>query len=130
MTQLASTEIPDCADVVVTSRASHHLDSSGLAEFYRAACGRLAPGGWLFNLDHVGLGAPWDRRLLEVREHLFGASGAQSSGHRHDRLLPSVRDHLDALAASDFGEFDMPWRAFRTCLFAARKRSAPATLVR
>src|SRR6202000_2112829 len=75
MTDLDGAGLPGQVDVLVTSRASHHLDAAGLTSFYQAAARRLAPGGWLVNLDHIGpasqAGPPavagpdhvWDQRL-------------------------------------------------------------------
>lgn len=54
MTDLEGAALPAMVDVITTSRAAHHLDRAGLAAFYAAAAARLAPGGWLVNLDHVG----------------------------------------------------------------------------
>jgi SAM-dependent methyltransferase len=124
MTALDGSPVPAGADVITTSRAAHHLDAPGLASFYAAAAGRLAPGGWLVNLDHIGPAGPgdtWDRRLRTARRQ-FGAP-SNGSKHHHNYPLTSVEDHLRALATAGFTDVEVAWRAFFTCLFMARKDS-------
>jgi SAM-dependent methyltransferase len=114
--------IPAGVDVITTSRAAHHLDAAGLADFYTAAATRLAPGGWLVNLDHIhpaGPGDTWNQRLRTARKQ-FGAS-SNGPAHHHNYPLTSIDDHLQALAGAGFTDVDTPWRAFFTTLFMARK---------
>ena len=121
MTDLDGAGLPGQVDVLVTSRASHHLDAAGLTSFYQAAARRLAPGGWLVNLDHVlGPGA-WDARLRAARKQ-FGVS-PDGPKHHHNYPLTSVQDHLDAFAAAGITDVEVPWRAFYTCLFMGRASS-------
>jgi trans-aconitate methyltransferase len=115
--------VPDGADVITTSRASHHLDRAGLIDFYSAAAGRLAPGGWLVNLDHTGSRDAWEGRLRAARKRLL-AEPDPRAGHHHDKPLPAITDHLDGYAAAGFIDVDIPWRAFITCLFMGRLASA------
>ncbi|HEY2523336.1 MAG TPA: methyltransferase domain-containing protein [Streptosporangiaceae bacterium] len=119
MTALGGGAIPAGADVITTSRAAHHLDRAGLAEFYTEAGQLLAPGGWLVNLDHIGPDDVWDQRLRAARKQL----GAQSNGPRHHHTYPltSVQDHLRAFGAAGFTDVEVAWRAFFTCLFMGRK---------
>jgi SAM-dependent methyltransferase len=124
MTALDGSPIPSGVDVITTSRAAHHLDAAGLADFYTAAAARLAPGGWLVNLDHIGPAGPgdtWDKRLRTARKQF----GAPSNGpkHHHNYPLTSVEDHLRALATAGFTDVEIAWRAFFTCLFMGRKAS-------
>lgn len=124
MTDLAGAGLPEQADIITTSRAAHHLDREGLFDFYGQVAGRLAPGGWLVNLDHIGPAGPgdtWDKRLRAARKQF----GVTSSGtkHHHNYPLTSVDDHLQALAGAGFTDVEVPWRAFFTCLFMARKGS-------
>lgn len=130
MTDLDGAGLPDEADVVTTSRAAHHLDRDGLISFHLAAARRLAPGGWLVNLDHIGpasqAGPPatagfddvWDRRLRAARKEFGVTSDGQK--HHHNYPLTSVQDHLDAFAAAGIADVEVPWRAFYTCLFMGR----------
>lgn len=120
MTEIGSGTLPGGVDVLLTSRAAHHLDRAGLDAFYAAAGQLLAPGGWLINLDHTGPGEVWDRRLREARKTMIPPR-AKGSGHHHDGPLTGVQDHLDALAGAGFSDIDTPWRAFFTVLFMARK---------
>lgn len=117
--------IPDGADVVSTSRASHHLDRAELHGFYKEAAGLLRPGGWLVNLDHIGPEQDvWDRRYRAVRKQFTGP-GAASTKHHHRYPLPSVDDHLDGYRAAGVGDADVAWKAFYSCLFLGRKDDAP-----
>jgi SAM-dependent methyltransferase len=121
MTALDGSPIPAGAGIITTSRAAHHLDAPGLAEFYTAAGNLLAPGGWLVNLDHIGPPEKWNTRLRAARKQF----GAPSNGpaHHHNYPLTSVDDHLRALATAGFTDVEVAWRAFFTCLFMARKDS-------
>jgi SAM-dependent methyltransferase len=111
--------LPEQADVITTSRASHHVDAATLARFYASAADHLAPGGWLVNLDHVLSPGAWDRRLRDARKAMIPQK--QSTGHSHDKPLPTVDEHLAGLAAAGFDDVAMPWRSFYTVLFMARK---------
>jgi SAM-dependent methyltransferase len=111
--------VPGGADVILTSRASHHLDRGGLHGFYAAAASRLAAGGWLVNLDHTGSDDLWEGRLRAARKR-FRAAPAQRT-HHHDAPLPTIADHLDGYAAAGIDDAVMPWRAFITCLFMGRR---------
>jgi trans-aconitate methyltransferase len=119
MTALDDAGLPAGADVITTSRATHHLDRAGLISFYAAAAERLKPGGWLVNLDHIGPDEVWDQRLRAARK-AFGV-GSDGPKHHHNYPLTSVQDHLDALGMAGFTDVEVPWRAFVTCLFMGRK---------
>jgi SAM-dependent methyltransferase len=131
MTDLGRAGLPAVVDVITTSRAAHHLDRAGLLAFYPDAAARLAPGGWLVNLDHIGpasqAGPPaaagfddvWDQRLRAARTK-FGVS-PDGPKHHHNYPLTSLGDHLDAFAAAGITDVEVPWRAFYTCLFMGRK---------
>ncbi|MEU6851552.1 class I SAM-dependent methyltransferase [Actinacidiphila alni] len=119
MTELRAAGVPGGADVIVTSRASHHLDRTELHGFYREAAGLTAPGGWLVNLDHIGPAEVWDTRYRSVRKQ-FGAYRPSAPSHHHNYPLPSVDDHLDGLRAAGADELDIAWKAFYTCLFMGR----------
>jgi cyclopropane fatty-acyl-phospholipid synthase-like methyltransferase len=118
MTDLAG--LPNGADAVTTSRATHHLDRAGLLDFYAQAASHLAPGGWLINLDHIGPDDRWNTRLRTVRKR-FRASAESGPAHHHNYPLPSVQDHLDGFAAAGITDVQVVWRAFFTCLFMGRR---------
>ncbi|HZD71162.1 MAG TPA: class I SAM-dependent methyltransferase [Actinomycetes bacterium] len=120
MTGLDSGDIPGGADVVMTSRAAHHLDRSALRTFYAKAAERLVPGGWLVNLDHVGPADVWDRRFRAVRPR-FIRPQAETPQHHHNYPLTGTGDHLDAFARAGLTDVEIAWKAFYTCLFMARK---------
>jgi SAM-dependent methyltransferase len=115
---LRAAGVPQGADVIATSRASHHLDRAELHGYYREAAGLLAPGGWLVNLDHIAPEDVWNRRFRSVRKAFVPPR--PTSTHHHDRPLPGVEDHLDGYRAAGVGEVDVAWKAFYTCLFVGR----------
>lgn len=120
MTDLEVAGIPEGADVIVTSRAAHHLDRNGLADFYRQAAAHLAPGGWLVNLDHTGPEDVWDRRYRAVRP-IFNKPGRTEQKHHHNYPLTSVDDHMSGFASAGLTDVDIAWRAMYTCMFMARR---------
>lgn len=122
MTDLAGCGIPSGVDVVVTSRAAHHLDRQALHAFYAEAASLLVPGGWLVNLDHVGPPDVWDKRLRAVRPRFAGNAGTEKP-HHHNYPLTSVDDHLAGFRAAGITDVEITWRAFYTCLFMGRKDS-------
>jgi SAM-dependent methyltransferase len=105
------------ADLIVSSRVTHHLGADALAAFCTAAATALRPGGWLANLDHILIDEPWAARLRQARSELVAPN---QPGHAHDRPLPTVDQHLAALTAAGFTDFDVPWRAFSTVLILAK----------
>ncbi len=124
MAELSSAGLPRDLDVIMTSRALHHFDIAGIATFYREAAAHLAPGGWLINLDHVGLQPEWERRLGAAREQLVPSRSSPVAHHDHTGLRAGIDDHLQALAAAGIGDVEVPWRAFYTALFMGRTPSA------
>jgi SAM-dependent methyltransferase len=108
------------ADVVVSSRALHHLTPDELASAYRAVRELLAPGGWFFNLDHVGAGGDWEQRYRRIRDQFTGKRRQTLQPHREDEPLHPVSDHLSWLEAAGFAAVDVPWRMLYTALLAAR----------
>jgi SAM-dependent methyltransferase len=108
------------ADLVVSSRALHHLRPDELARAYGDVHALLEPGGWFFNLDHVGAAGDWEQRYRRIREHFTGRRRRELQPHREDEPLQPVADHLRYLEQAGFTAVDVPWRLLRTALFAAR----------
>ena len=108
------------ADLVVSSRALHHLTPDELAGAYRAVRGLLNPGGWFFNLDHVGSAGDWEQRYRRVRDQFTGRRREKLQPHREDEPLHPVSDHLLLLERAGFEALDVPWRMLYTALIAAR----------
>lgn len=112
--------LPADADVITTSRASHHLDRDSLRGFYRETAAHLAPGGWVVNLDHIGPDEPWNGRLRAIRSRFVPPKSTKSS-HHHDGPLPNLDDHLSGFAAAGVPDVEVAWRAFVTVLLTGRK---------
>lgn|GEM_PF-1094526 len=110
---------PGSLDAVVTSRVTHHLGPTELADFYADARALLAPHGWIANLDHVSIAEPWAARLAAARAAVVPPN---PSPHRHDRPHPTLDAHLDALDRLGDVDVVVPWRAYATVLVVARRR--------
>jgi SAM-dependent methyltransferase len=108
------------ADVVVSSRALHHLRPDELARAYREIRELLNPGGWFFNLDHVGAADDWEQRYRRIREQFTGKRRQSLQPHREDEPLQPVADHVRYLEDAGFAAVDVPWRMLYTALLAAR----------
>ena len=113
--------LPYPADVITRSHASHHLSPRQLRQFYAEAHARLAPGGWLVNLDHTcSVSAEWGRRFRAARTALIPLAPAGQASH-DTATPPTAAEHLGALRAAGFTDLDVPWLVFPTCLFMARR---------
>lgn len=111
----------DRADVVVTSRVLHHFAPGSIQRVYRAAHDLLLPGGFLFDLDHVGVPGDWEERYRRIRPRFTGRRTTPLRPHRHDFPLRRVDDRLADAAAAGFDSPDVPWRTLYTALIAARR---------
>jgi ubiquinone/menaquinone biosynthesis C-methylase UbiE len=116
--QLGSAGI-EPADVVVSSRALHHLAAPELARCYREVRDLLGPRGWFFNLDHVGAAGDWEQRYRRIRHRFTGRRRRSLQPHREDEPLQPVADQLRWLEQAGFGAVDVPWRTLYTALLAA-----------
>jgi SAM-dependent methyltransferase len=111
----------DPASVVVSSRALHHLSHDSLAALYRATYEVLTPGGFVFNLDHVGAPGELEQAYRRVRGRFTGERRKRLAPHRHDYPLATADEHAGWMAAAGFEHPDVPWRMLYTALIAARK---------
>jgi len=109
------------AEVIVTSRALHHFAPDSLAGTYRAMHDLLAPGGFLFNLDHVGAPGEWEQVYRRVRSQFTGPRRKRLAPHRHDYPLAPVDAHLGWAREAGFADPDAPWRTLYTALILARR---------
>ncbi|MGZ4388228.1 MAG: class I SAM-dependent methyltransferase [Gaiellaceae bacterium] len=109
------------ADVVVSSRVLHHFSPESLARVYRAVHGKLAPGGFFFNLDHVGAPGDWEKAYRHVRDQITGPRKKRLAPHRHDYPLAPTDAHLGWAREAGFADPDAPWRTLYTALILARR---------
>ena len=109
------------AEVVISSRALHHLSPEALAAVYRAIGGVVVPGGFVFNLDHVGAPGDWEQAYRRIRDQFTPPRKRELRPHRHDYPLPTAEAHMRCATDAGFVAPDIPWRAFYTALIAARK---------
>ena len=114
----------ETADVITTSRVLHHFSAESLQRVYAAAHDLLAPGGFLFNLDHVGAPGEWDKRYRRIRDQFTGPRRRELKPHRHDYPLAGPDEHLEWIAAAGFETPDIAWRTFYTVLLVARRAAA------
>ena len=111
MTELDASGLP-AVDVLVTSRATHHLEPGELRRFYASAVALVVGGGWIANLDHTD--QPWKDRYRRVMQQFTGPPRA-GAGHVHTHPAPGLDEHLDALRAAGL-DADLVWKAGRTVL--------------
>lgn len=109
------------AQVVVTSRVLHHFSPESLARCYRAVHGLLAPGGFFFELDHVGAPGGWEQVYRRIRPRFTGPRTKRLAPHRHDHPLAPVEAHLGWAREAGFEAPDVPWRTLHTALVVARR---------
>jgi SAM-dependent methyltransferase len=109
------------ADVIVTSRVLHHFSRESLARLYRVVYELLMPGGFFFNLDHIGAPGDWERVYRGVRTRLIGERAKPLAAHRHEYPLATLDDHLSWARAAGFADTDAPWRTLYTALILARR---------
>lgn len=114
------------ASVVCSSRALHHLSGEALAEVYRIVGGIVEPGGFVFNLDHVGAPGNLEQAYRRVRGRFTGERKRELKPHRHDYPLARADQHAAWMEAGGFEHADVPWRMLYTALIAARCRPASA----
>lgn len=112
------------AEVVVSSRALHHFAPESLQEVYRAAFEIVQPGGFVFNLDHVGAPGDWEQVYRRARKQFMGERTQELKPHRHDYPLARADQHAAWMEEAGFVDADTPWRTFYTALIVARKPAA------
>ena len=123
---LASADI-EPASVVCSSRALHHLSPEALAEVYRVVGGIVEPGGFVFNLDHVGATGELEQAYRRIRGRFTGERKKELKPHRHDYPLARADQHAAWMEAGGFEHADIPWRMLYTALIAARRRAGSAS---
>lgn len=132
MTNLETLALPGPVDVLITSRASHHLSPASLAAFYRTAAHLLADDGWVVNLDHVSAAPGWDERFRAVRKAMLGREradrgpsgrgvGSAAPGHHHDQPAPTLDHHLRGLTEAGLTDAEVAWKVCHTMLVLARR---------
>jgi ubiquinone/menaquinone biosynthesis C-methylase UbiE len=119
---LASAAI-EPASVVCSSRALHHLSPEALAEVYRVVGEIVEPGGFVFNLDHVGATGELEQAYRRIRGRFTGERKKELKPHRHDYPLARADQHAAWMEAGGFEHADIPWRMLYTALIAARRRA-------
>ena len=109
------------AQIVLSSRALHHFSPESLQGVYRAAFEILEPGGFVFNLDHVGAAGNWEQVARRIRPVFTGDRSRALKPHRHDYPLARADQHAAWMEEAGFEPADTPWRMFYSALIAARK---------
>jgi tRNA (cmo5U34)-methyltransferase len=119
-------ELPPAArgpfDVVVSSRAIHHVPSRGKQLLYAAIYNALAPGGSFFNLDGA---RPVEDELREV----YRAAGGRPARARPDEERARLSSHyfetldeqLDFLRGAGFRLVDCFWKCLDLVLIGGYK---------
>jgi tRNA (cmo5U34)-methyltransferase len=111
----------DRAELVVTSRVLHHFSRESLAQLFRRVYDLLTPGGFFFNLDHVGAPGDWEQRYRRIRPQFTAARKHSLKPHRHAYPLARAEEHLRWAEDAGFANPDVAWRMLYTALVVARK---------
>jgi trans-aconitate methyltransferase len=114
------------ASVVCSSRALHHLSPESLAELYHVVGEIVEPGGFVFNLDHVGAPGDLEQAYRRIRGRFIAERKKPLKPHRHDYPLALAEQHATWIENSGFEHADVPWRMLYTALIAARRRAGNA----
>jgi len=117
----------ESASVLCSSRALHHLSHDALAELYRVVGRIVEPGGFVFNLDHVGAPGDLEQAYRRIRGRFTGERTKELKPHRHDYPLARADEHAAWIEAAGFEHADVPWRMLYTALVAARRRAGSAS---
>lgn len=126
MSNLAAAGLADAYDLIVSSRAVHHLPPEELPAFYRSTRQLLNPGGWVANLDHThSASAAWQARYSAIRP-IFVKPGSSQLSHPHPYRLGTEQEHLAAMHTAGLVSIEIPWKAFYTCLLMAQAPSESA----
>jgi len=115
------------ASVVCSSRALHHLSAESLAALYGVVGEIVEPGGFVFNLDHVGAPGELEQAYRRVRGRFTGERKKRLKPHRHDYPLALAEQHAAWMEGGGFEHADVPWRMLYTALIAARRRAGSAS---
>jgi len=115
------------ASVVCSSRALHHLSAEALSEVYRVVGEIVEPGGFVFNLDHVGAPGDLEGAYRRIRGRFTGERKKTLKPHRHDYPLARADQHAGWMEAGGFEHADVPWRMLYTALISARRRAGSAS---
>jgi tRNA (cmo5U34)-methyltransferase len=117
-------------DVVVSSRAIHHLPTPNKQRLYAAIFRSLNPGGAFFNLDSVG---PTDedlrRRYRIAGRAMRGEPAAQDGGDRGNRppspghYFEPLDEQLSLLRTAGFTAVDCFWKRLGMTLLGGYKRA-------
>lgn len=119
-------DLPGDVSVILTSRMVHHFSPAEVGSLYGWVFHALSPGGWFFNLDHVGTPARWEARYRAIKAQFTGKGGKddqkkKTSSHRHEHPYSTIDQHLRWLSETGFEVADTPWRLFFSALIAARR---------
>jgi tRNA (cmo5U34)-methyltransferase len=111
-------------DVVVSSRAVHHVGSADrIRAFLGEVCGLLAPGGLFVNLDYVRLAAPALQQLGTWASEDPDAQFQITVPHME--LPASVEEQLAWLRDAGFAAADCVYREFQTVIVVAIRDRIP-----
>jgi hypothetical protein len=112
---------------VCSSRALHHLSPESLTALYRVLGEIVEPGGFVFNLDHVGAPGELEQAYRRIRGRFTGERKKRLKPHRHDYPLALAEQHATWMEDGGFEHADVPWRMLYTALIAARRRAGSAS---
>lgn len=98
-------------DIVVSSRAIHHIPAELKQRLYRAVFSSLGQGGCFLNLDSVAPAEEGLRPIFrEASARLAGHPPAARVRHQPGHYYDTVEDHLRFLREAGFTQVDCLWK--------------------
>jgi tRNA (cmo5U34)-methyltransferase len=98
-------------DIVVSSRAIHHIPAELKQRLYRAVFSSLGQGGCFLNLDSVAPAEEGLRPIFrEASARLAGHPPAARVRHQPGHYYDTVEDHLRFLHEAGFTQVDCLWK--------------------
>jgi SAM-dependent methyltransferase len=116
-------------EVVVSSRAIHHLPADNKRRLYRGVYRLLTPGGCFFNLDVVGPSDEYLRERYREAGEFVNGPPSQSTLPRanrtsaHGHFPESVENHLRLLSEAGFDPVDCFWKHLGNALVGGYRRA-------
>lgn len=111
---------PD-TDVILIEWLSIQQTLDGIYRIYREGAEKLAPGGWIINVDHVSYGGQWEP-IIQKSVHEFRRPEVEGPPIHYPQFrVPTLDEQLAAMRAAGL-DAQVVWQSFNTVLLMGRKK--------